>query len=266
MFTGTDILKFTDFFDSEEVCKYYLFQIKWKEGFSCFSCGNNTAVRGRTLYHLRCKKCNYEESVTANTFFHKLKIPLRKAFGLIYKITIPNGSSSSSDLATEYKVNRKTAWSFAQKLRRALVSDDDDHQPESIDAFKVIDSLIICGGEKEHRGLQQVCVSISEKESPKFEGRKHVTVKCRLPKVPSKINCELLFGKFVKQNKDIRLWNFKTSFTGSHRRCSTKYLQRYVNEFYFKSSFRVRKDLIIHEVLTNLMVRKRMPVKGFVPK
>ena len=42
--------------------------------------------KGRTRYYKRCKNCRYDESVTANTVFHDMKMPLLKAFHLIFRI------------------------------------------------------------------------------------------------------------------------------------------------------------------------------------
>ena len=266
MFKGMSIQEFREYFTCEDKCRTYLYDLKWKGGFSCFRCGGQQSGKGHTAFHLRCTSCNYEESITANTLFHKLKIPLMKAFGLIYRLTIPSRGSSCADLAREYAVNPKTAWAFAQKVRLAMAVEDDTDELNSVELARSVDSIIICGGEKAYTGLQQVQVSLSDKNSTGLLERKFLNAKIRLPEEQSKINCELLFGKFIKQNKDIRLWNFKSWLTGAHHRCSWKYLQGYINEFFFRSGFRNRKYMIWHQVIINIMSIKPTPVLGFVPK
>ena len=252
----TDILEFNKKFKSEEDCRDYLYQLRWKDGFSCFRCGSDRSVRGRTPTHKTCMSCGYEESITANTSFHRLKIPLIKAFGLTYRLVIPRRGSSGPDLAREYGISRKTAWTFAEKVRQAMVVESQDDSTESSQVTKTVDSIIICGGKKEDTGLQQLSVSLKYSGKPTTSKRRAIKAICNLPTEPSKTTCELHFGKFVKQNKDIDLWNFKTWLTGAHHRCSNKYVQQYLDQYFFRSHHRGQIDTLWHTVMQNLVRTK----------
>lgn len=39
IFTGQNLLEFADRFKTNEDCKVYLAEIKWKDGFNCVKCG-----------------------------------------------------------------------------------------------------------------------------------------------------------------------------------------------------------------------------------
>ncbi|RZK66911.1 MAG: hypothetical protein EOO85_26205 [Pedobacter sp.] len=42
MFKGMDLEDFNKSFKTEDDCRQYLFDLKWKEKYSCIRCGNNT--------------------------------------------------------------------------------------------------------------------------------------------------------------------------------------------------------------------------------
>jgi hypothetical protein len=88
MFQGISAQQFNKYFQNEDDCKQYLFDLKWKKGYRCRRCGCTKYYKGRTRFHLRCRSCGYDESVTAQTIFHKLKIPLLKAFGMAFRLSV----------------------------------------------------------------------------------------------------------------------------------------------------------------------------------
>lgn len=88
MFKGISIEQFNKSFRTEDDCRQYLFDMKWQQGYKCRDCGSVKSYKGKTQFHLRCQYCGYDESVTANTIFHKLKIPLLKAFGMAFRIAV----------------------------------------------------------------------------------------------------------------------------------------------------------------------------------
>ena len=99
-------------------CKQYLFDLTWKNGYQCRRCGCTKSHKGKTRFHLRCQRCCYDESVTANTVFHKLKIPLLKAFGMSLRIAVKKKGMSTTELAREFSINQKSSWLFKRKCSR----------------------------------------------------------------------------------------------------------------------------------------------------
>jgi len=122
-FKGTSLITFMDRFPNSEECKFYLADIKWRDGFVCSKCSHNAFWKKKDdLFHRVCKNCRHCESVTANTLFHKLKFDLRKAFLIIFEMTTTTKSCSALAMARKYDINRKTAWLFMHKARKAMAS------------------------------------------------------------------------------------------------------------------------------------------------
>src|SRR5215471_16109647 len=122
MFQGITIQQFNKFFQNEDDCKQYLFDFKWREGYRCRKCNSTKSCKGRTAFHVRCKTCGYDESATAHTLFHKIKIPLLKAFGMSFRITVRKKGMSTTELAKEFAVNQKSSWLFKRKSQEAMKS------------------------------------------------------------------------------------------------------------------------------------------------
>ena len=51
-----------------------------------FSTGRHN--KGNKPFYRRCQKCRYDESVTANTMFHKCKMGLQKAFEGVFLMAV----------------------------------------------------------------------------------------------------------------------------------------------------------------------------------
>jgi len=59
----------------------YIADVKWRDGYKCKKCGNEKCFEGKTPYSRKCtlSKCKHEESATANTPFHGLRISITQA-------------------------------------------------------------------------------------------------------------------------------------------------------------------------------------------
>ena len=67
------LFEFQEKFSTKEDCLIYLSELKWSEGFHCRKCNHNHYCDGAALLSRQCTRCNYTESPTANTLFHKVK-------------------------------------------------------------------------------------------------------------------------------------------------------------------------------------------------
>ena len=122
-FKGTNLIEFMDRFSTEEKCKKYLMEIKWRGGFSCDKCSHTTYWAKKNDPYVRvCKGCRHVNSITANTLFHKLKFPLRKAFLILFEMSTTTKGCSSPVMARKLGINQKTAWLFMSKVRKAMSS------------------------------------------------------------------------------------------------------------------------------------------------
>jgi len=122
-FKDTSLLKFIDYFDSDETCLTYLENYKHANQYQCKKCGHDQFWPGKKMSRV-CKSCRYSESVTANTLFHKLKFSLRKAFYILFEMSATTKSVSSVVMAQKYEVTQKTAWLFMSKVRKAMASSE----------------------------------------------------------------------------------------------------------------------------------------------
>ena len=85
---GQNLLEFAECFKTDEDCKKYLSDLKWKEGFLCRKCVH-TASQIRKDFSRTCNICSHTESSSANTLFHKCKFGLRKAFFICFEMASP---------------------------------------------------------------------------------------------------------------------------------------------------------------------------------
>jgi transposase-like protein len=111
-------------FGTEEQCREYLSEQKWKAGFKCKKCEHTDFVKGRMHLDRRCKKCGYNESPTSGTLFHSTKLSLVLLFEILFRVSVNKKGMSSISIAREYGVNQKTAYSLRCKIQLAMASSE----------------------------------------------------------------------------------------------------------------------------------------------
>src|SRR5665647_2905741 len=148
MFKGINAIEFSKRFYDNESCYLYLIERKWGNGFSCSRCGHEKYYKGKTYYYRKCRKCGYSESVTANTIFHGMKMPVLKAFHMIFRLTAKKKGMSTTELGNEVGVQQKTAWLFKRKVQVAMKQDNKDKLKGNVDA----DETLIGGYTNKNKG------------------------------------------------------------------------------------------------------------------
>jgi two-component system, sensor histidine kinase LadS len=109
------ILTFRSLFPDEESCLELLADFKWENGYACTKCGNTNYCGGKTKFSRRCTRCKKDESATANTAFHRCKIPLNKAFEIAFLIcNMP--AISSYEISRQIEVRHMTCYTFQKKI------------------------------------------------------------------------------------------------------------------------------------------------------
>jgi transposase-like protein len=121
-FTSLSLFDFQQQFSTPDNCYIYLSKLKWFEGYSCSKCGHKNFCAGMTPYSLQCTSCNYTESVTANTLFHKVKFDILKAFYMVYFISTNKKGITSTELSRKLSLRQKTCWAFKRKVMKAMKS------------------------------------------------------------------------------------------------------------------------------------------------
>lgn len=122
MFHGTDILEFIKAFDKNEKCLEYLSVSKWKKGFKCVKCKNETFSNTNMPFVRKCNRCKHKESATAGTLFHKCKFDLQKAFMIVFLVSTGKKGISSTELSRKLSLRQKTCYTFKRKVMEAMKS------------------------------------------------------------------------------------------------------------------------------------------------
>lgn len=109
--------KFKELFPDDTSCLRYLENIKWQNGFICKKCGHNRFIIHTSPFTRKCTSCKHVESVTADTLFHGIRIPMDKAFYIVYD-TIRSGKSKTlEELSELLSLNKNTVWAFRKKIQ-----------------------------------------------------------------------------------------------------------------------------------------------------
>ena len=108
-------------FSTEEACREYLFKLRWPNGFQCPRCRQQKFwSRDRGLYE--CAECGFQTSITAGTIFQDTKKPLHLWFRAIWHVTSQKYGANAVGLQRILGFGSyRTAWTWLQKLRRAMV-------------------------------------------------------------------------------------------------------------------------------------------------
>ena len=108
--------EFRMIYKNENVCCKFLEELKWKDGYTCKKCGNHEYRKDEITLMRRCKKCNYKESITTGTIFHRLRFPIDKAFYILI-LTSTGREINISQLSNTIDLRMKTCWEFHNKVK-----------------------------------------------------------------------------------------------------------------------------------------------------
>ncbi len=283
MLQGTSIEQFNKFFKNEDDCKQYLFDLKWKNGYQCRRCGCTKSYKGQTRFHQRCQNCRYDESVTAHTIFHKIKIPLFKAFEMAFRIAVRKKGMSTLELSREFCINKKSSWLFKRKTQEAMKSGGTLH-PNSL---AEVDVLLIRG-----QGIGRLGRNKTEKRkvvitTEKIKGKKidhayGIAIKSDgrenldpyLDRPIDKDQVRMFTDGFERhwssgrdfefrqessrrrrrmEGIDVVVMNLNGWLRGIHHHCSIRFVNGYLDEFFFRFNRRNSLTSIWHQLIERFM-------------
>ncbi len=118
--TELNFEEFSAKYPDQESCNKFLADLKWQNGYKCIRCGHNSYSAGRVPYSRRCTKCSYEESAMHNTIFENNRIPINKAFYIVYLVYSSKGTISSYQLSQKIGIRQSTCWSYAIRIKKVL--------------------------------------------------------------------------------------------------------------------------------------------------
>lgn len=118
--TELDFDEFSLKYPDRDSCYKFLADMKWEKGYSCIKCGNTSYCNGKVPFNRRCTKCAYEESVLHHTIFENNRIPINKAFYLVYLMYNHKGAISSHKLSEKLGIRQSTCWTYASKIKKVM--------------------------------------------------------------------------------------------------------------------------------------------------
>jgi hypothetical protein len=118
--TELDFDEFSLKYPDRDSCYKFLADMKWENGYACIKCTNTTYCNGKAPYNRRCTKCAYEESVLHQTIFENNRIPINKAFYLVYLMYNHKGAISSHKLSEKLGIRQSTCWTYASKIKKVM--------------------------------------------------------------------------------------------------------------------------------------------------
>jgi hypothetical protein len=115
-----DFEEFSMKYPDKDACYKFLSEMKWANGYECIKCKNTSYCNGRSPYNRRCTKCAYEESVLHKTVFENNRIPINKAFYLVYLMYYHKGAISSYKLSEKLGIRQSTCWTYAVRMKKVM--------------------------------------------------------------------------------------------------------------------------------------------------
>lgn len=116
MNTHVDFEAFKKAYPDDLSCMRYLLELKEKSGFCCKMCSNTRPIKGKAKFDIRCAKCNYNESLTANTIFHRTKFSLQKAFYMLYLVSQTRTDIPATELSRMLELQSITCQNFKNRI------------------------------------------------------------------------------------------------------------------------------------------------------
>lgn len=269
-------------FSEESACYEYLSDVKWKTGYSCKKCSHTKFCSGKKRYNRRCIKCGYDESPTAGTMFHKLKISLTKAFEMLYEISTSKKGANSIWLAERFGLQQKTTWLFRQKVQCAMKSScnftlmEEVHVDEfeigtpkkgqqgrshSEEKMRVVIAVEYRNG-KAGRGYAKVIEDYSSHSlkdifevhidknasitTDKWSG--YSPIKKEFPNLTQILSDN---GKNFKM-LHLQIRNLKNWLRGVHSYCNKEYLDKYIQEYFYRFNRRNHREYIVENIVSRM--------------
>ena len=273
-------------FGSKVSCYEYLADQKWPDGYTCKKCGHTKYIKGKQPCSRRCRKCSYDESTTSGTLFHKLKFGIDKAFEMLYEISTSKKGANSIWLGERFGVQQKTAWLFRQKVQKAMESSEQYPLEEDVH----VDEFEIGTPQKGEQGRsksdKKVRIVVAFEERDGKSGRGYAKV----IEDYSSQSLKSLFDSHIKEdahvvadgwsgykplkqeypnlkqklsNKGqnfkmlhIQIRNFKNWLRGVHSYCNKEYLQKYIDEYFFRFNRRNHRASILDKIIQRCVAHR----------
>ncbi len=130
--------EFVEVFPDRLACLQILAKQKWTRDYECLKCENHSYSEGNIPLSRRCSKCGYQESPTTNTIFHGIKIPLEKAFYILYE-TLNQDQYSLSEFSEILQIRKNTIADFKKRIK----SKTDEERRSLMKIFRNLEDITV---------------------------------------------------------------------------------------------------------------------------
>lgn len=264
-------------FSKVQQCVDYIASVKWANGFICKQCGHNKYCNGSRYGDRQCTRCNKIESVTANTLFHSMKIPLDKALYMLYLIVTDKKGCPSTQLARQTGLQQKTCWLFHRKAMAAMASNNIHPLEGDVDVVetkvKVINSdqqgrrvseqvKILVGIEKKGKGAARTYAKVIRPNS-KYSVQAFIRQKvddCANINMDDAVsqrcyNALPINGEGLDKALDQRVITTMLNWLYA-RHGHVTYLQQYLDEYCYRYNRHRMKGEILDDIITRMVWHK----------
>ena len=280
-FKSLSLFEFQEKFPNKDSCLSYLADMKWGETYNCRKCGHDHCCNGMTPYSRQCTRCNYTESATAQTLFHKVKFDLVKAFYIVYFVSTNKKGITSTELSRKLNLRQKTCWAFKRKVMKATASSQDHPMVGEVEVDETVfggqesgvkgrkiakKKLVVVAIEKKKNGVSRLYAKVIKNANAKSLGtfmQTHIDSKAKittdkwngytplikdfenLTQIPSGTKG----GNFPQMHRVIMM--LKAWLRGIHH--SVNDLQEYLNEYCYRFNRSFMKETIFDNLLGRMV-------------
>ena len=122
--TGMSLVDLTKIFPENETARKWFEEVRWKDGAFCPHCGTSDVQSGiahKTMTH-RCRQCPNKPmfSLKTGTVMAGSKLSYQVWAIAIHLLTNDHNGVSTMKLHRDIKINKKSAWHLAQRLRKSF--------------------------------------------------------------------------------------------------------------------------------------------------
>lgn len=184
----TTLVEMQHMFPDENAAAAYLRAVRWPDGLVCRFCGRTDKpyVFEHRPTVLRCRKCQLDTSITADTVMHATRTPLQVWFWAAYLVTTQTPGESALQFQRQLGLSRyETAFQILHKLRAAMVRPDRDRiggkWPVEVDEAYVGGKTRGEGRGVHHKAIVAGAVEVRTKtekggQRPRYAGRLRLRV------------------------------------------------------------------------------------------
>lgn len=293
---AVSIFELTNMYPDEASAERWFEETRWaNHKRHCGHCGSTDTYETpkRKPMPYRCRTCQTYFSVRTGTVLQDSRLPLRKWLFAVYLYVTSLKGVSSLKLHRDLHVTQKTAWYMLHRLRKAWDQGMFDQLPGPVEA----DETYVGGNKrnmhayrrKQIHGIDHKTAVVGAKDRPTKQVRARAIGKAKAPKVheflensidpnaliytdESKLYLKMQFpresvnhsgGEFVRGDVHTNgiegFWSmFKRAYVGTYHSMSKKHMQRYVDEFAGRQTFREQDTQAIMTGLVARMVGKRL--------